>query len=810
MNDLRFALRQLLKAPAFTAVAILSLAIGIGACAMAFSWIQRILVDTVTGAHDPGRLVVLASRHISGRISDTLSLPDASDLAAETNVFRGVLASQIEAVNVRIQRDPEWLWVQPTTANFFDLLGVRLVLGRGFRPDEDDAPGGNGVVVISHSLWQRRFSGDNQVIGRTLEISLRPFTVIGVAPPEFRGTMGGLSFDLWVPVTMSNEHIDMARALSSRGTRWLHTLARLQDGVSLRQAQAAVDTVMRRLETSHPNSNRNMGVAVLPVWRSPWGAQGLFLPLLTALAGMALLLLLLVIANVANLLLARATARESEMSVRLALGARPGRLMRQVLVESLVLASAGGLAGCAVALTLRKALLWFTPVTTYLPVHLEFEVDIRVLGFTAAITLITGLLFGLPPAWRATRANIADTLKAGGRSGSGTRQGHRLRQSLVMGEVAATVILLVGMTLCARSFNQARHLDVGFNPERVWVAGFRLPPGSYTPDQAAAFYQRLQNDLERIPSVTSVALADWLPLGFEGGSSTGFNVPGYQPSPGENIEAGVSTVSSGYFNTLEAPIVDGREFDVRDHRQAPFVVIINQELARRYFAGRNPVGLKLKIWGSERTIIGVARTGRYRSLNEPPRSYVYLPLEQVGDLTLTAILRTEGNPAVIASDVERVASAIDPLARPMASTSMRDFMAAAYLVPKTAAGLLAVLGVAALFLSALGIYGVIATSVGRRTREVGIRMALGAERQTILRMFLRQGLRLVATGAILGILGSLVTGRLMGQILVDVSAFDLTSYGAVLPVLAIVGLIACWLPARRAAAVDPLEALRNE
>jgi predicted permease len=809
MNDFRFAIRQLLKSPAFSAVAILSLAIGIGASTMAFSWIQRILIDSIPGAKDPGQLVVLASRHSSGRISDTLSLPDASDLAAETNVFQGVLASQIEAVNVRIHRDSEWLWVQPATANYFDLLGVQPILGRGFRPEEDDAPGGNGVVVISHSLWQRRFAADSQVIGRTLEISRRVFTIIGVAPPEFRGTMGGLGFDLWVPVTMSNEHTDIARALTSRGIRWLHTLARLREGVSLRQAQAAVDIAMRRLEAAHPNSNRNTGVAVLPVYQSPWGAQGLLLPLLSALAGMALLLHLLVIANIANLLLARATARESEMCVRLALGARAGRLMRQVLIESLVLAAAGGFAGCGIALTLRTALLWFLP-TTYLPIHLEFEIDGRVLAFNAAITLITGLLFGLAPAWRATRANIADTLKAGGRTGSGTRQGHRLRQCLVIGEVAAAVVLLVGMSLCARSFDRARKVYVGFNPERLWVAGFRLPPGSYSPEDAADFYRRLRTQLEQIPSVTSVAFADWLPLGFEGGSSTGFTVPGYQPSPGENVEAGVSTVSSGYFKTLEAPMVAGREFDGRDHRDAPRVVIINQEIARRYFADRDPLGLSLHIWGFERTIIGIARTGRYRSLNEPPRAYLYMPLDQIGDHTLAAVLRTQGNPAAIAGDVERTAASLDSQARPMASTAMTDFMAAAYLVPKTAAWLLAVLGVAALLLSALGIYGVIATSVGRRTREVGIRMALGAERRSVMKMFLRQGLRLVALGTAVGVLGSLLTGRLLGRLLVDVSAFDLASYGAVLPILALMGLLACWLPARRAAAIDPLTALREE
>ncbi|MBL9126455.1 MAG: ABC transporter permease, partial [Verrucomicrobiales bacterium] len=712
---------------------------------------------------------------------------------AESRTFRGVIASQIEAVTVRFGGETEWLWAQPATANYFEVLGIPMALGRGFRADEDGAPGGNGVVVLGHGLWKRRFGSDPAVLGRVIEIARRPFTVIGVAPAEFRGTMGGLSFDLWYPVTMSSEHTDVGRAMTSRGIRWLHTIARLQDGVSIRQAQAATDTVMRRLEAAYPNSNRNVGVAVLPVWQAPWGAQGLLLPLMTVLAAMAILLQMLVIANVANLLLARATAREGEMSVRLALGAGASRLMRLVLVESLILAAAGGAAGFGVAFALRKSLLWFLPAT-YLPIRLEAGIDGRVLAFTAVVTLLTGLLFGLAPAWRATRANLADALKCGGRSGSDSRHGQRLRRILVVAEVAAAVVLLVGMALCARSFEKARGVYVGFEPSGLWVAGFRLPPGTFSEEQAADFYRRLRAELERIPSVTSVAYTDWLPLGFEGGSSSGFRVPGYAPAPGENVESGVCVVSSGYFETLRAPIVRGREFDGRDRKDSAAVVIVNEELARRYFAGRDALGQTLEIWGKPRTIVGVARTGRYRSLNEPPRSYLYLPLEQIGDHTLAAVVRTAGDPAIIAGALERTALALDPLARPMASTSMVDYMGAAYLVPKTAASILAVLGVAALLLSALGIYGVLATSVGRRIREVGIRMALGAERGSIHRLFLHQGFRLVGVGTAVGIVASLACGRLLGGLLVEVSALDAASYFATLPILAGITLLACWIP----------------
>lgn len=809
MNDLRSAFRQLLKAPGFTSVAVLTLALGIGACSIVFGWIHGVLIDAIPGAADPHRLVVLTERHVTGELNETLSIPDVRDLATETNLFDGVIASQIEAVTLRIDRSVEWVWAQPTTANYFDVLGVRPVLGRAFRPDEDRAPRGNPVAVISHGLWQRRFGGTPDVVGRTVEISRRPFTIIGVAPAGFRGTMGGLGFDLWVPVTMSNETDDIARALQSRGWRWLHTVARLRDGVSIARAQVALETVMQRMETAYPDSNRDIRVAVLPLWKSPWGAQGRMLPLLTALAGVALLLLLLVIANLANLLLARASAREAEMAVRLALGARSGRLIRQVLVESLALSTLGGLGGLLVAAFFGRALSWMLP-PTYLPLALHFEIDARILAFTALITLGSGLLFGLVPAWRATRTSLAGALKAGGRDGVGHRGGHRLRQALVIAEIAAALVLLVGMTLCTRSFERARLVQVGFEPRGVWIAGFRLPPGAYSRDEAASFYRRLRTELAQLPGVTSVGLTDWIPLGFEGGSSTRFSVPGYQPGPSEIVEAGVSQVSPAYFTTLRVPIARGREFDERDGPNGPPVVIINQRLADRYFPGRDALGLVIHLWDKPRTIIGITPTGKYRSLNEPPRSYLYVPVEQTTDYTLAAVVRTTGDPRAIATAVEQTALRLDHDVKPMAAMPLTDYMAAAYLIPQTAAVLLAILGSIAILLAALGIYAVIAWSVSRRVREVGVRMALGASRSGMIWMFVREGLRLAGIGTAFGLVGAVLGGRVLGNILVDVSAGDPLTYALAVPALALVAAAACWLPARRAARIEPMAALRMD
>jgi predicted permease len=447
---------------------------------------------------------------------------------------------------------------------------------------------------------------------------------------------------------------------------------------------------------------------------------------------------------------------------------------------------------------------------TYLPIALHFEVDGRILGFTALVAVGTGVLFGLVPAWHATRTGLAQSLKAGGRDGAGTRGGHRLRQSLVVAEIAAALVLLVGMTLCTRSFERARLVQVGFEPQGVWIAGFRLPPGAYSPAEAAAFYRRLRLELAQLPGVAAVGLTDWIPLGFEGGSSTGFSVPGYQPGPSEHVEAGVSVVTPGYFSALRVPFAAGREFDERDGPEAPPVVIINQRLADRYFPGRDPVGLKLNLWDKPRTIVGVTRTGKYRSLNEPPRSYLFLPVEQIGDHTLAAVIRTTVAPGSVASAVEQTALRLDPAVKPMAAMPLTDYMAAAYLIPQTAAVLLTVLGSIALLLAALGIYAVIAWSVGRRVREVGVRMALGASRPGMIWMFVREGLRLAGLGAALGLVGALLGGRLLGSLLVDVSAGDPLTYLLAIPTLALVTAFACWLPARRAARVDPMTALRTE
>ena len=809
MNDLRYALRMLVKNPGVTAIAALSLALGIGANTIVFSWIRSVLLDAVPGARQADRLVVLCPRHVSGRLNDTMSVLDNRDLASETNIFAGVAGSAYDAACLRVDKEVEWIWEESASANFFELLGVRPELGRFFLPGEDSHPGGDNVAVLSHGLWQRQFGGDPKILGRTIEISNRPFTVVGVAPADFHGGMGGLRFDLWLPVSMTLAFTNTADAFSHRNWRFLHTYARLQPGVTVGQAQAAADAVMQRLAGEYAESNRDTGVAVLPVWKSPWGGQAVFLPLLRSLAVAAGLLLILVAANVANLLLARATGRQQEVAVRLALGAGRWRLMRQLLTESVLLAAMGGAAGCLFA-SWGVSLIFHLMPATYLPLGYNVHLHGMVLLFCAFITLGTGILFGVAPALQAAKTNPNDALKQGGRTGAPTAGGHGLRSVLVVSELALALVLLVGMTLCARSLERARKMDLGLDPRNVWVAGFRLPPVGYGEDRIRDTCRRLRQELASLPGVESVALTDWLPLGFEGGSSTRFGVDGYQPVPGELMSAGISAVSPDYFRTLRIPVLLGREFAERDDARAIPTVMINQFLADRYFAGRDPVGLKIRLWDDEWTIAGVARTGKYRALNEPAQAFIYVPEWRVASRSGGIIVRTTGDPREIGRAVERTAAAIDPLLKPVAALTMTDYTAAAFAVPRVAATLLAALGIAALLLAAVGIYGVMAYAVSRRTREIGIRMALGARRSDVLGLFVRRGMKLAAIGASVGVVGTLGAAPVLSSLLIGVSAGDPLTYIAAVMSLGGVALLACWVPARRAAGVDPMEALRYE
>jgi predicted permease len=740
---------------------------------------------------------------------DTVSLPDLRDYARLTNVFSGVVGSQITPACLVINGKQEWAYGQITTANFFAVLGVKPLLGRTFIAEEDLAPGGAPVLVLSEAFWRGRFAGDLGIIGRTVELNRHTFTVVGVVASPFQGTMSPLRFDFWAPVTMHQQVANFG-SLNSRSDHWLHTQARLKPGISLGQAQAAVDLLAHQLEAAYPGTNKEIGLRVLPLWNSPYGGQRILLPVLRILMAVSLGVLLIVAANVANLLLARAATRQKEIAIRLAMGASRARLVRQLLVESVVLALLGGAAGLWFIHPASLILRGLTP-TTHLPITFQLGLDATTVGFTLLITLLTALLFGLAPALRAARPNLYETLKEGGRTSGGTLPHHGLRSALVVSEVALALLLLVGATLCIKGARNARRIDVGFDPHGVLVAGLRIGMNGYDEKTGLVFYRQLRERLAVAPGVRSVGLASWFPLGFEGGPSLDVEADGYDRRPNEDVSVPYSIVSPGYFDTLRIPLLAGREFTDRDDQTTPGVALINETMARRFWPGQDPIGRKFHIWRGDMTVVGVVKAGFYRYLNERPQEFFYLPyLQGVWDLNLGVAVRTEGDPRAFLSTLRREIQAVDPGVEIWANLAMTDYVEATFLSQRIAVTFLVGLGAVALVLSAIGIYGVMAYVVSQRTHEIGVRMALGAGSNHVLQLVVGQGMRLALVGLGLGVIGAFAFTHLLANFLHGVSPFDPATFVVVPLALALVALTACFLPARRAARVDPMEALRYE
>ncbi len=811
MNDLRYAWRMLLKNPGFSAVAIVTLALGIGAASAAFSWIQSVLLRTVPGVTQPHRLAVLAPKHLSGSLIDTMSYPDLKELAEHKELFTGIVASQFSPMSMMVGAEPEWVWGQIVTANFFDILGVRPWIGRTFLPDEETRPGGHPVVVLSHAFWQRRFKGDSNIVGQTISLNRHVFTVVGVGAPDFRGTMGGLAFDLWAPVMMREQLTPGGwnpDIFQTRGNRWLHTVARLAPGVSLARAQAALDTVAEQWEREYPKSNRGIRYALVPMWKSPWGAPRIFLPLLSVLFAVTLLVLLIVAANIANLLLARATSREREIAVRVALGASQGRVIRQLLTESVVLSLLGAAAAVPCAIWLTDLTMNLLP-TFYLPVVFDPHLDTHGLIFMLLVGVATGVLFGLAPAWQSTRPNLNTALKAGARGVSIGR--NRLRGGLVIAEVALALLLLIGAGLSLQSFRYARRINRGFDPDGVLLANIRLGVHGYGDPDGKLFYRKLLERLRELPGAQAVSLADFVPLGPEGGSSTRVSVEGYVPQPNEYMSIPFNIVSSGYFDTLRVPLLEGRDFVPRDDAAAPGAIVVDETVARRFWPNQSPVGRHITIFGDrEMTVTGVVKATKYRSLSEPVSGFFYLSFEQFYSPNMNIHLRTKTNPLGMADAVRREVRALDPSVEPAITVPMNQITEFSVITYRVAAAVLAVLGTTALLLAVMGIYAVMAFVVSQRTQEIGIRMALGASKADVLRLVLGQGVRLALIGIAVGLLGSLGLMRLLSSLLVGISSVDPLTLITTSLLLAAVALFASYLPAFRAARVAPMEALRHE
>jgi predicted permease len=809
LYDLRFFARTLRKSWGFGALAVLTLGVGIGANATLFGWLSAILLTGLPAVADPQGLVSVFPRSTQEEVL-SVSYPEYRDLRDRSKTLAGLIVSEDLTVNLATGGEPERVWGELVSGNFFDVLGVEPMLGRTFSPDEDRVANAHPVVVLGYDLWQSRFAGDPAVVGRSFTLNGHPFTVIGVAPRDFQGDRTALRYELWVPMLMQEKVVAGGSRLESRGNAWLSALGRLAPGVSPQGAQAELEGIARELAREHPAVYASRtGMRVVPFWKSPRGAQASLAPVLFLLMGVVAMVLLLACANVANLLLARATSRRREVAVRVAVGAGRGRILRQLLTESVALSLLAGVVGLAIAYLTSDLLRALAPPTG-LPIGLQLGIDGRVLGFTLLLAVLTGVRFGLVPALGASRSDVAAQLRDESGTFAGGPRGGWLRNGLVLVQVAISLLLLVAAGLLLRSLESASGFDPGFEPGGVELASIDLFPTGYTPEKGRQLYRQLLERLRALPGVDSVSLARGVPLGLGGSSSSRIRVEGYEPAKDQLPWTYLNNVGPDYLRTMGMRLVRGRDLTEQDDFEAPRVAVINQTMAERYWPGREALGRRFSFDGERWiTVVGVVADSKYRSLSEPPAPFTYLPLQQFFASQVT--LHVRAAPASgIAASLRREVQALDPGLPVFDQRRLEEHVRAASFQQRMAGTLLSVLGVLALLLAAVGIYGVLAYAVGQRTREMGLRMALGAAGGDILRLVLRQGMKWVLLGMSLGLASASALTRLMRSLLFGVSATDPLSFAAAATLLGLVALAACYLPAWRASRMDPLLALRYE
>ena len=803
-HDLKFAWRMFVRRPAFTAVAVLILALGIGANATIFTWTQALLLSPLSGVARQDRLLVVRGA-TTERVGLSLSYPNFQDLrAARPDGVADLVAFRLLPMNLKSGEQPIRVFGELVSANFFEFFGVQPVLGRAFRSDEGIVPDRDPVAVIAYQLWQRAFASDPSIVGRAVLLNGRPFTIVGVAPPDFRGSVAAVVLEVFVPITMQKAVMAGDR-LPPRAGGWLDVYARLADGASAKQAQASISLAGARLAAEYPDENRGRELRAIPLWRA--GASSVLLPVLGTLMALVAVVLLIACANVAGLLLTRATGRQREIAVRLAMGASRWQIVRQMLVESLLLSAAGGAAGVLVARWGAGALDAFVPRTPF-PLRFDAAIDGQTIAFAIGLMVLSTIVSGVMPALRASRPQVSVSLKES--SPTGTASSSRLRKSLVVGQVGLSVVLLVCASLFARSLTHADSIDPGFTLRHGILAAIDLLPGGYDESRAAQLVQRLLERISALPNVTGVTVARTMPLDLGGSSDMTVTVEGFTPQAGEEPMAYYNQVGSGYFETLGIPIVRGRGITSHDTAGAPAVAVINETMARRYWPGRDPIGGTIRFGRGPVTVVGIAKDGKYSRLSEEPRNYLYLPVLQNYRPDLLLHVKTDADPALVLPSLRAAVRELDPNLPLFDVRTIDEHMRISTFIARMAASMLALFGVLGLLLAAVGLYGVIAFNAAQRTREIGIRMALGADRGEVVRILLRDGVVLGGTGIAIGLALAFGAGRLVAGQLTGISASDPVSFWGTATVFAAVTAAACLIPARRAARLDPLAALRRD
>jgi predicted permease len=811
-KDIQFALRGMLQQPGYTAVAALSLGLGIGANAAIFTLINAVFLHPLPVAAMPSLVrIFMLDSHNPGYLG--ISNPNFHDYRQNNTVLADAAGSFPVAMGLSTDRQPEQIPGELVSGNYFDLLGVKPVLGRTFTPEEDGAPGAHPVIVLSHAFWARQYGANPGILGESVKLNGHQFTVIGVGPPNFAGLDALGTTAIWAPLATYAQLSPLVEYFNSRRFGLLGVVGRLKPGVSLPAAQAQLQAIAIHLQKEYPVDNRDRTVVILPLANSlidPNGRNNIVSVgqlLITVVA----LVLLIACANVANLQLVRSAGRRKEIAIRLSMGASRFRLIRQLLTESLALALLGGAVGFVFAAWGRNLLWSFRPPFLEHS-DLDLSLDGRVLMFTLCISLVTGLLFGLAPALQSASPDLVTELKertAQAAHGSGFLNARNL---LVVAQVALSLIALIGAGLFLRSMQNAQRADLGFAAQKIGV--FEINPGlqGYTPERAQIFYRQMMDRLRSTPGVLAVSMANTIPLGFDGLLRSIF-IEGQEPAPGNRgVLVLTNNIEPRYFQTMQIPLLQGRPFNDSDRAGSAPVAIVNETMANRFWPNRDALGKRFRFFGDQAPvqIVGVAKDNKYFNISEAPRACAFVPVSQKYVSRMTVAFRGDGDPASLLGTVRREAQSLDPDLIITNAYAMPELIDRSLWASRMGAGLLAVFGFLALVLSSIGVYGVMAYSVAQRTSELGIRMALGARPADVFQLVLRHGVALLSGGLALGLAGAFALSRFIARLLYGVGASDPGTFGVTALILSAVALIAILIPARRATAIDPLVALRSE
>jgi predicted permease len=816
IKDLRYAVRIFSKNPGVTVVAIVTLALGIGANAAIFSAVSSFLLRPMPVPR-PDELIRPAEMAEDTGLRDEFSYPDFVDYRNQSTVFAGLAAEDMIQAALNTQDQSDVIYGQVVSGNYFDIMEIKQFMGRAFLPEEDNARGAHPVVVVGHSLWQRRLGSDPNIVGKAVRLNNREYQVIGVAPASFKGSKFGLSMDFWVPMAMVEDLRGDAKLLEARDSHWMNVIGRLKPGVTLAQASAEFSAIATRLNQTYPDDRANTTQGkVLTELEGRWQeAFGIIRSSAAVAMGIVGLILLIACANVANLLLARAAARRKEIGIRLALGASRRRLIRQLLTESLLLSLAGGTLGLLLAYWITYLLQGFIPVLQYNVVDNFFSLDTRALLYTFAISIASGIFFGLAPAWHSSNPDVVPVLKGGSEAAQrGRTRRFTLRNSLVVAQVALSLTVLVCGGLFIKSFRHAQTMDPGFGTKNALLVSLNPRLVGYNDEQSRNLYRQVIERAASLPGVEAAACVMLLPLG-DSSNSTGPVL-----KEGETLARGsagrdimVNVVSPGYFKAIQIPLLEGRDFDDRDQAKTERVIIVNQKMAQTLWPGESAVGKRIFIGPDSHDgleVVGVVKTGKYRALAEDPKPYFYYPITQQRPGSMTLVIRTTGDPHGVVGAIRSEIGSIDRRVPLFAIKTMAEHMTWPLWGPNMAATLSLAFGLVAILLSAVGLYSVMAYVVSQRTREVGIRMALGANRHEVLKMITAQGMRLAAVGVVIGLVFALALAKVLSSLLIGIGTYDISVFVIVSLLLAAVAFIASYLPARRATKIDPLKALRYE